>query len=331
MDDARGAFVISLDFELHWGVRDHYPVNGAYTANLLGARRAVPRMLDLFEEYGVGATWATVGFLFARDRDELVTAWPHVRPRYVNAALDPYAEDVGPDEQRDPLHYAPSLIEVIRSYPHQEVGTHTFSHYYCREPGQSKEMFEADLRSAIAIAAERGIVLRSLVFPRNQVNVDYLDVLPRLGIRAYRSNQERKLHADPWERGGRVRRAARLLDDYASFLPDNLARWDALRAAPGLCRVPASFFLQPYARGRASLDPLRAARLGRAVRAAAAGGQLFHVWWHPHNFGTHLDENLRFLRRLLDVFRRCSEEQGMESLTMDEVAVRVLAGEREPS
>src|SRR5262245_13071649 len=60
---AFGALVISLDFELHWGVRDKRPVDGSYRENLLGAREAIPRMLDLFEEFGIAATWATVGFL----------------------------------------------------------------------------------------------------------------------------------------------------------------------------------------------------------------------------------------------------------------------------
>ena len=67
---AFGALVISLDFELHWGVRDKRPADGPYRENLLGAREAIPRMLDLFEEFGVAATWATVGFLFAKNRRE---------------------------------------------------------------------------------------------------------------------------------------------------------------------------------------------------------------------------------------------------------------------
>ena len=66
-----GVLVISLDFELHWGVRDLTPVDGPYRGNLLGAREAVPRMLELFERFEFGATWATVGFLFASTRDEL--------------------------------------------------------------------------------------------------------------------------------------------------------------------------------------------------------------------------------------------------------------------
>ena len=58
-----GQFIISLDFELLWGVRDHAD-RDSYGQNVTGARAAVPRMLDLFERHGIAATWATVGFLF---------------------------------------------------------------------------------------------------------------------------------------------------------------------------------------------------------------------------------------------------------------------------
>lgn len=42
-----GQFVISLDFELLWGVRDHAD-RDTYGKNILGARDALPKMLELF-------------------------------------------------------------------------------------------------------------------------------------------------------------------------------------------------------------------------------------------------------------------------------------------
>ena len=86
-----GALVISLDFELHWGVRDKCALDGPYRENLLGARRAIPLLLDLFEEFDVAATWATVGFLFARSRREREQFSPAVRPHYADARLDAYS------------------------------------------------------------------------------------------------------------------------------------------------------------------------------------------------------------------------------------------------
>ncbi|HLM62313.1 MAG TPA: hypothetical protein VK308_16035, partial [Pyrinomonadaceae bacterium] len=77
-----GAFVISLDFEIHWGVRDYKPSDGDYRPHLLGERQAVPAMLELFKEFEVAATWATVGFLFAKSKAELEKYKPKVLPEY---------------------------------------------------------------------------------------------------------------------------------------------------------------------------------------------------------------------------------------------------------
>ncbi len=73
-----GAFVISLDFEIHWGVRDYKPADGDYRQYLLGERQSVPAMLELFREFDVAATWATVGFLFANSKAELEKFKPEV-------------------------------------------------------------------------------------------------------------------------------------------------------------------------------------------------------------------------------------------------------------
>ncbi len=108
---AAGAFVISLDFELHWGVRDRRTV-ADYKDNLLGARNVVPRLLDLFSRYKVHATWATVGFLFFDSREALISGCPRRQPQYSLPKLSPYLnlEEIGPNEEHDCYHFAPSLI-----------------------------------------------------------------------------------------------------------------------------------------------------------------------------------------------------------------------------
>ena len=52
----------------------------------------------------------------------------------------------------DPEHLAGSLVELIARSAGQEVGSHTFSHYYCLEAGQNGETFRSDLAAAQAIA-----------------------------------------------------------------------------------------------------------------------------------------------------------------------------------
>ena len=179
MSQLPGALVISLDFELHWGVRDRMKTSDPGVESLYGARKVIPRLLQLFEEYDIAATWATVGFLFARSRKEIEAYSPVTRPTYDDVKLDSYHEQIGENEDDDPLHYAPSLIEQIRSTPRQELATHTFSHYYCLEAGQTAEQFAADLKAAQAIAQSRGSHLSSIVYPRNQHNPSYISILKK--------------------------------------------------------------------------------------------------------------------------------------------------------
>lgn len=58
-----GTFVVSLDFELWWGIRDAIPL-ARYRDNLIGERVAVEVLLERFTKRGIRATWATVGALF---------------------------------------------------------------------------------------------------------------------------------------------------------------------------------------------------------------------------------------------------------------------------
>src|SRR5688500_10679211 len=114
-----GTFVISLEFELHWGVCDRLEVED-YRENLLGARRAIPRLLDLFAEFEIHATWATVGMLLYGRRTELLAAVPAQIPDYVNRHLSPYPRlaEIGVDEASDPSHFGRELVDLIRNAPH---------------------------------------------------------------------------------------------------------------------------------------------------------------------------------------------------------------------
>ncbi|MET0157482.1 MAG: hypothetical protein ABW197_05830 [Methyloceanibacter sp.] len=60
------------------------------------------------------------------------------------------------------------------------------------------------------------------------------------------------------------------------------------------------------------------------MTAAAKTNTLFHLWWHPHNFGADPEANLVFLRQILNRYAILRDRFGMRSLNMSEVAERVL-------
>ncbi len=316
---APGTFIISLDFELHWGIRDVKTVE-QYRENLIGVRRAVPAMLATFAEYEIHATWATVGFLFFSRRSELLRALPTERPQYDDARLSPYAEigAIGQDENEDPFHFARGLLEQIRSNPAQEIATHTFSHYYCLEPTQSIAAFRADLGAAVAAAADFGVVLKSIVFPRNQYDEDHLRICNEIGLKAFRGNPQSWLYrsrigADetPWVR------AARLVDSYCDLSSHNCySLTESVGDVP--MNLPASRFLRPYIAQVPAAQALQERRVKNDLTYAARQGLAYHLWWHPHNFGTHLEKNIGMLRRILDHFQDLRERYGMQSKNMAE-------------
>jgi peptidoglycan/xylan/chitin deacetylase (PgdA/CDA1 family) len=320
----RGSFLISLDFELYWGVRDSRAIEDC-RENILGARKAIPVILDVLQEYAIRATWATVGFLFFDRRADLIAACPRQKPRYRNESLSPYnaLEDIGESEAEDPFHFGKSLVHLIRSYPGQEIGSHTFSHYYCLEPGQDEAAFRADIQVALETARRQDIDIKSLVFPRNQANRDYLRICDQLGIQCYRGTEQAWFYAKGKTEGESLSsRGFRLADAYLNISGYNTYTLGA-QHDQGPVNLPSSMFLRPYNSKLAFLEPLRRKRITRALEHAARHGETYHLWWHPHNYGTALNENIAFLRKVLDSFRALRDQYGMESLTMSQAAERI--------
>jgi peptidoglycan/xylan/chitin deacetylase (PgdA/CDA1 family) len=320
-----GALVISLDFELHWGVRDRLSLE-RYGNNLHGERHAVPLLLSAFSDFGIQATWATVGFLFCANKNELLGCCPETLPTYSKSALSPYPTlaSLGRDEQSDPLHFGASLVDRIAAVPGQELASHTFSHYYCTEPGQTREQFEADMRAAQAAANLRGVELHSLVFPRNQFNPQYLGLLAELGFSAYRGNPRAWVYrsGNP-EREAPLKRGLRLADAYLALFGHDAQAWPTADEETGLVNVSGARFLRPYSVRLAALENIRLYRVLDAMSYAAQQGLLYHLWWHPHNFGAQVEQNFSVLRRILEHYRNLAEREGMLSLNMNAVARRV--------
>jgi peptidoglycan/xylan/chitin deacetylase (PgdA/CDA1 family) len=322
--EEQGALVISLDFELHWGVRDHCILDAAERKRLLAARSVVPGILSAFRDHGVRATWATVGLLFARSREEAQECKPLRIPNYQQKEFDPYQESLGRDESEDPFHFAPSLIRDVALVPGQEIGSHSYSHYYSLESGQTEEEFKADVASAKRIAENSGYRLRSYVFPRNQVSVEYLPILRQAGFSAYRGTEQVASKAPvtfqkqrrPWMR------ALRLVDSYWNLNGCQTVEFPyGEEPAP----VDASRYLRPFSPVLRSLENVRLERIAAAMKMAAQSKRIFHLWWHPEDFAGYPERNLDFLRRVLGVYEKCRKDFGMSSLCMGDVTYATKA------
>lgn len=316
-----GSLIISLDFEMMWGVRDHRTTED-YGDAVLGVRQAVPLILSRFAQNGIRATWATVGLLFARSRDEALTYSPSpaLRPKYREPALSPYAfieNGLGKNEAEDPMHFGRSVIDRIADTEGQELATHTFSHFYCLENGGTCEAFGADLDAALAIASDSGHKLQSIVFPRNQMSLEHLQVAASRGITRFRGNPAVGVYR-PRSKGDNslAIRAMRYAD---SMIP--LFGWQGFERpeqVSGITNLEASRFLRPWDKRLPAFSSLHIARVKAEMERAARLGLNYHLWWHPHNMGRNIAENIGQLDEIIQQFLRLRNEFGFRSKCMDD-------------
>jgi len=301
------AVVLSLDFEMRWGCYDKLGMDReAYRENLENVREVVPALLRLFGERNIRATWATVGALACDNWEEYFRRAP-ASPNYGDATLrfsEKYAE-VDPDGR---LHFAPDLVRAIHETPGQELGTHTFSHIFMREPGITAEDVDADLAAVVRLWRERfGIEPRSLVFPRNQHS--FIERILATPIRVWRGNES------PWYHECTDAGTNKML-------PRLLRLLDALN--PGVRRAArmegamnrASLFFR--ANLPEALWKLHLSRI-RGELAALGPGQVFHLWWHPHNLGADMARRMARVERVLDLIAESLRAGGRVSRCMGDL------------
>jgi peptidoglycan/xylan/chitin deacetylase (PgdA/CDA1 family) len=299
--------VISLDFELRWGIHDVYGLDfEAYRGNLERLRDAVPALVKLLVEHDMRATWAVVGAIACQSWGEYFTRAPEP-PRYERPglAVNPRYADLDPEGR---LHFAPDLVQAIASARGQFVGTHTFSHLYLRERGVTAADVAADLAATAVLYRERyNTVPRSLVFPRNQCA--FIEVVRASTIRVWRGNQK------PWyyeredsEHYNIVPRVLKLMDELNPF---------STRAAPVETDMTrASLFL------RLSLPEtlwhVHLQRIRRELRSLQPG-HVFHIWFHPESLGEHTEIRLSRVEQVLELLAKTRDRDGIRSCAMEDL------------
>ena len=310
--------IISLDFELLWGIRDSR--GKEYHQQLLNVHQVIPRMLKLFEKYDVACTWATVGALCLSSEEEFDKIKPSKLPSYNDEKFSPYINLDELFKLDTELLFASDLINKIIESPKQELASHTFCHYYCLEQGQTLNQFKVDLQASTKVAESYDVTFKSLVFPRNQFNSEYLNACADEGIVCYRGNPKHWAYkAESREERKLFKRAFRLIDAYFP-LSGSLRQNVEIDDKSGLVDIPASLFLRPWSKKLSFLEAIRLWRITWSMTRTAKKGGVFHLWWHPHNFGSNMVENLHFLEEILKHYQKLNAKYGFQSATMADVA-----------
>ena len=311
----RGVFTLSLDLELLWGTLDLYGPSGFRDACEVERREIVDRLLDLFAEFEIPATWCVLGHLFL---DHCAAAGGVKHPEIIlppRSRASWFEHDPCGDERRDPLFYGRSLIEKIRRcrVP-QEIGSHSFSHVIFDDC--SRETAASELAACVRAAREMGIELRSFVFPRNRIG--HLDSLSAHGFACYRGPEPSWYEREPLPAA--AKRLGHLADVLRAAEPPVVL---PQRTAEGLWNVPASMMYFPMHGLRRHVPPaLRVRRAFKGLRAAARHRAIFHLWFHPTNFADETEAMFQGLREILADAASRRKRGEIEIVPMGAVAER---------
>lgn len=295
----RGIFILSLDTELAWGWMGNKRLQ-QLSPQLEEVRPIAHRLLRLLEKYQAPATWAVVGKLFARPQ--------------------PSAE---PLEENGRLKAAGDIIDAILDSPlAHEIASHSFSHpLYDRI---TRAEAEADLQEAVRAAAEWGLKLRSFIFPSNRVG--HLEALPRFGFIAFRG-PDRAWFA------GYPRMARQILNraDQALALTPSLSLPEV--KGDRLVNLPAGMHFRIPSWGASKRLPasLLASKAVKGIKRAIRERAVFHIWFHPFNFGYRAEAHFAALEKTLQFAAQCRDQRLIDLSTMEALAARILEGRKPKS
>lgn len=76
--------------------------------------------------------------------------------------------------------------------------------------------------------------------------------------------------------------------------------------------------LWPYSPKLSFLEGLRLRRIKKEMVHAAKKGEMYHLWWHPHNFGANIEENLHMLEEICKCYKELYLKYGFSSYNMNE-------------
>jgi len=280
----------------------------------------VLKMLALFQSNSIHATWATVGLLGYDNINAQLEDCLDSKVGYDHLPFSPFPLT---SKKYEGIPFsiisAHNEIKAILAAEHQELASHTYSHFYTIENGQTILDFENDLSNMTAIADRYSTGFKSIVFPRNQINQQYLKLCRTEGYATYRGNQQNNLWSNsPFSKESLSKKGKRFIDAYYNISNTQSVSLDTLENNEGLINIPANRFLRPNS-GKSLLEKRKVKRVKEEMTRAAINDEIYHLWWHPHNFSQHFNDNFMQLEEIITHFETLKNKHGFESLNMQEI------------
>lgn len=312
----KGLFVISIDFEMLWGAIFNESVEEGYRFRVPYVEKIIPRLISLFDKYKIHATWAVVAGIACEDKQMAVSfASEKIENPYHQVSLKQFIDSI--PESDEEFYFRPDLIHMINTCEGQEIATHTFSHFYFLEHKEAILKLKEEIRTSKTILEDltHGSV-ETMILPKNQVTDEVFQVMRDTGIRIVRNCQiSKRFNMEE----NLVRKILRFLDAYIPVCGKASYRLEET-SHDGIIDIRASRFWRTYDRRLGFLEGLKFLRIKHEITYAAKHGEVYHLWFHPHNLSKDYERNLKFLDKIMKHYEKMNKQYGMRSVNMRECA-----------
>lgn len=270
----KSGVIISIDFELDWGyTNQHNPLCEDEISTALDS------LIALLNKHQIKSTWAIVGQLFS------------------NKTKD--------DNSKRRLQW---ITKNLKENDLVEIGSHTYNHIFCEE--SSIELIEEDFLLIKNIAKDNSIDFKSIVFPRNQYNKANLDLIKANNYTHYRSVLEKwYLKTNKYSKENKIKRNLIRIFDMLPFNRDAI-----VGSQNELISISDSRFFRffpPSFIGKI-ISKIYLIVLMYELRQCIKRGNLYHIWFHPHNI-IKKPNGLKELDLFLKYFKKLKIEKNQIS------------------
>lgn len=313
-----GIMVISIDFELMWGMVEKSDDTGVKN-KVRGVKDLIPRILQLFEKYNIHATWAVVGFLIFEDKDILEKYTKNNNINYTNSKINSYNYiDLIRIEDDNCYYFGNALINQIKEVDNQKIGSHSFSHYYAKELGQTIHDFERDVEMFDRVLLKYfDVKAKTYIPPRFQHNSKYNEILKKNGYNSYRGIRNEKMKQSKLPKF--LIKKIKFLDRYFNLLGKRSYYLKEVMIEEGIYNIKESYYMRPFKSNNFFFEYFKIIRIKKEMTHAAKKSKVFHLWWHPHDFGINIENNMKQLEKILIHYSFLKTKYNFSSMCMNEV------------
>lgn len=307
-----GLFVISLDYETMWGAIFNEPVYKGYKSRTIEIEKIINSILIIFSKYNIHATWAIVAAIACSGKEEACKFAPeNINNLHTNKTLTDFIKEI--DCENSKYYFQSYLISKISNTKNQEIGTHTFSHFYMYEHNNPENKINKELNISKKILEKFTKQVNTLVLPKNQVNELAIKEMKNQGIKNIRGIQV----SDRFNKRSQIGRIMRFIDAYLPICGKNYyPKYEIIK--DGYFNVRASRFWRTYFNKLSIFEALKIIRIKKEMKIAARNGCVYHLWFHPHNLGTNVERNLIQLEEILRYYNELNKIYGFTSCTINE-------------